>query len=109
VKIRTGFVSNSSSSSFIIINTTTKDLNIIDFAKETDYLVERFNEEYDCTNSVGDFLKDASNDDRILHPGDNKIEFGDEDGTMHGTIYDYMLRRGGKTKQFKWKFHEALR
>ena len=109
MKFRNGFVSNSSSMSFIITNTTEKDLKILDFAKETDYLVEKFNKTYEFGNSIGEFLKSASEDDRILCPGDNEIEFGDEDGTIHGRIYDYMLRKGGKTKQFKWKFHEALR
>ena len=31
--------------------------------------------------------------------------FGDEDGTVIGRIFDYILRDGGESKNFKWSFY----
>jgi len=47
MKTRNGFVSNSSSSSFIIRNTSDKELTIVDFVKENPQLIDQFLEEYD--------------------------------------------------------------
>lgn len=110
MKIRQGFVSNSSSSSFIIINKTNENKTILDFAKQTLYLVSEFNKEYDWYDyKEDDFLASAGNDYRRLPPGKTIIDFGDEDGTTHGAIYDYALRYGGETLDFEWGFYESLR
>jgi hypothetical protein len=37
------------------------------------------------------------------------LVFGDEDGDVIGNVFDYMLRDGGKSKNFKWKISEMLR
>jgi hypothetical protein len=37
------------------------------------------------------------------------ISFGDEDGDLLGKVYDYILREGGESKSFKWKFDEYNR
>ena len=35
--------------------------------------------------------------------------FGDEQGTLIGQVFDYILRDGGRSKNFAWEFHEFLR
>ena len=46
MKVRSGYVSNSSSTSFLIRNLSKEKKTLIDFASETSYLCERFCEEY---------------------------------------------------------------
>jgi len=47
MKTRMGFVSNSSSTAFIITNHTKKVLPLVEFVKETPELVRAFAERYD--------------------------------------------------------------
>jgi len=35
--------------------------------------------------------------------------FGDEDGTLIGGVFDYILRDGGSSKSFTWEFYEWRR
>lgn len=118
MKIRNGYVSNSSSSSFIIKNISNESKTIIDFAKETSYLCEMFCDEYGYNNesyNEKEYIKDAIN--RQLNkwgfslPPNESVEyaFGDEDGDVIGTVCDYMMRIGGKTDSFSWRFFESLR
>jgi hypothetical protein len=44
-----------------------------------------------------------------LKPGDNQVVFGDEQGSMLGHVYDYILREGGASERFEWIFEESLR
>jgi hypothetical protein len=69
MKIRNGFVSNSSSSSFIIRNKSNINLTL----------------------SAEEYI------------------FGDEDGTLIGRIFDYILRDGGESENFKWIFYRYYR
>ena len=44
-------------------------------------------------------------------PADSEREyiFGDEDGSLIGEVFDYILRDGGESESFKWKYYKAHR
>ena len=66
MKIRNGFVSNSSSSSFIIINKSNKKLTLVDFVKENPQIVEEWNKYYDYNDSQDDLIKSAEENNIIF-------------------------------------------
>ena len=115
MQIRTGFVSNSSSTAFIVTNITNEHKTLLDFAAETLFLVEDFRREYSWdTITEEEFIRSASSRHRsgeyTWKPKEEKyVAFGDEDGDTIGRVYDYMLRGGGETKSFRWRFREYLR
>lgn len=116
MKMRHGFVSNSSSCSFTITNKTDEDKTLVDFAKETPHLVEDFKIQYSGYKNEEErfnqerMISDAEQHNEHFAPGESKLlVFGDDDGDTIGHVYDYMLRDGGKSKSFTWEFCEMLR
>jgi len=115
MKIRKGFVSNSSSTSFTITNLTDKEKTLVDFVKETPHLIEDFKKEYDWHKDDKDFCQEkllisAKENNIIFKPNESKCcIFGDEDGTLVGHVYDYMLRDITGSKSFNVAFDEFLR
>jgi hypothetical protein len=113
MKKRLGFVSNSSSSSFIIMNKSQKDKTLIDFVKENTYLIDDFNSSYGYNYKHKEIIECAeriSSTYGIFEPKTPKeCVFGDEQGTILGQIYDYILRNGGSSKNFTWKFNKYYR
>lgn len=113
MKIRNGFVSNSSSSSFMIQNISQEDKTLIEFVKENLHLVDQFNKEYRCLYTHDQMIESAERywqDYDVLKPGqEEEWTFGDEDGTVVGKVFDYILRDGGTSKSFDWEFCQFYR
>ena len=115
MKTKHGFVSNSSSTAFTIRNTSKKPKTLLDFAKETPELLKKFLERYNWYKENSNFtqakLEESAKQMCIVFPPGKNVEavFGDEQGTVVGHVYDYILREGGKSKSFKWKFKEYHR
>ena len=113
MKAKIDFVTNSSSTAFIISNNTNHKKTLVDFVRENPQLVQEFVEIYGYKeeefNQVN-LIKSAEENNLYFKPGERKYcIFGDEQGTIVGYVFDYILRDGGKSKSFSWKFEEHLR
>jgi len=110
---RSGWVSNSSSTSFIIENKTKNPLTVKDFAQENLQVLRDFNKEYDYNFTEKEFLESAGKIKQKIKPGPNVMEFGDNHGLgcgeAVGHVFDYQLRCGGESKRFRWEFKEMNR
>ena len=113
MKIKSDFITNSSSTSFIIINISKTVKTLENFVKENKYLLKKFKEEYNFTENKfnqKNMLQDAAKRNIIFLPNEEKMcTFGDEEGDVLGTVYDYILRDGGKSTNFRWVFKEYNR
>lgn len=115
MKVRHGFVSNSSSTSFIITNISKSKKNLVDFVKENPHLIEWFKGAYswhrtDLNMTQENLIESARHNNITFQPNTPKeCVFGDEQGTLIGQVFDYILRDGGKSKSFSWKFNKYRR
>ena len=88
--------------------------DLVDFVKENPQLIEMFKEEYDFVKdheyTQEKLIESAKNNNMKFRPGYGEwSSFGDEDGTLIGQVFDYILRDGGSSKNFTWRFSEYLR
>jgi hypothetical protein len=121
MKIRIGYVSNSSSCSFIIENKSNKELTIVDFVKENPQLITDFLGQYSSYKNDHDFsqenlilsaegrLKESKEGYMFLKKSQKILEFGDGDGDLIGSVFDYILRDGGESENFTWNLREIQR
>lgn len=116
MKIRAGFVSNSSSTAYMMTNLTNKVKTLIDFVNETPELIENFLIDYG-EGTTREYRKELTQEN-LLASAQKRIEekpdaytwlpheakytvFGDEEGDLIGRVYDYMLRGEDLSEQAK--------
>lgn len=112
MKIKIDHVTNSSSTAFTIWNNTNKELDLVAFVKENPQLIEMFRNQYRCNEEryiQKNLITSAKENNEVLKPGDNYVVFGDEQDTLIGEVFDYILRDGGSSKRFTWEFCEWQR
>jgi hypothetical protein len=114
MKRKVSFVTNSSSTSYIITNKTKENKSLVDFVTENPHLIEKFKKMYswheDDPEMTQEMLLNSAKENNItFKPGKNNCAFGDEEGTLIGQVFDYILREGGSSKSFSWRFKEYLR
>ncbi|MFW9871815.1 MAG: hypothetical protein ACFFG0_01850 [Candidatus Thorarchaeota archaeon] len=115
MRIKLSFITNSSSTAFLITNISDEPKTLVDFVLENPQLIEEFKEEYSWHANNPRYsqillAQSAKQNNIEFEPNERKeCVFGDEDGTLIGHVFDYILRTGGKSKSFKWELLDYRR
>ena len=98
----------------MITNLTKEKKTLVDFVAETPQIIEDYKKRYgvedDPRFSQGHLMVSAEENNIVFEPHEEKIcVFGDEQDSLIGEVYDYMLRDGYGSSSFLVEYKSSLR